>query len=321
MAVWWWIVVGRGESSGARGETLAALRAETERTSRALEQLRGRLDTLRARLDDSEKVDQSVRAQLLGLDERTRLLEETLTRISDQRLSAHGTLALDEAEWLLDLGRQRLMLTHDAAAALVAYRLADAALRTVDDAAFSTVRQSLHAEITALTPLAAFDPAALLGRLVALQERVPRLPPVHAPAPESADTSRLARLLGALVRVRSDDDPRAALFAADVQLARELLLTQLATAQAALGVRDAANWRAALAAAHTVLAQGFDPAAADTAAVRAELDALAAVELAPAAPANLGAALTELRNLRAAHALRDRPRPSAAGTSGSDGSP
>ncbi len=303
----WWYVSG----GAMRSEPLAALRAELERLNHAQEQLRARLDTVRARLDDGDKVDQSVREQLLGLGERTRLLEDAVANLADKRLSAHDTLALDEAELLLTLGRERFALAHDVAAALAAYRLADTALSEVEDAAFSTVRQSIRAEVAALTALATPDPATLAARLAALRERVPALPPVRAPAPapESETPSRWARLLGALVRVQRDDAAHAALAAADVQLARELLLLDLAEARAALRTHDGAAWRDALAAARVELASGFDPAAAEVQAARAEVDALAGIELAPAAPAVLGSALTELRNLRATHALR---RPQAA---------
>src|SRR5579884_3456431 len=64
----WWYVSG----GAMRSEPLAALRAELERLNHAQEQLRARLDTVRARLDDGDKVDQSVREQLLGLGERWR---------------------------------------------------------------------------------------------------------------------------------------------------------------------------------------------------------------------------------------------------------
>ena len=88
----------------------------------------------------------------------------------------------------------------------------------------------------------------------------------------------------------------------DPALARALFDASLRDAQDALLLRDAARWRDALARAHAHLAADFDAKDDNVVAVRTQLDALAKLQLAPAAPPVLGAALKELRNLRATQA-------------------
>jgi uroporphyrin-3 C-methyltransferase len=281
------------------------LGTQVETLAHSLEQVRGSADTLRARIDDGAKVDKSVREELFSLSERTRLLEDAVANLADKRLSGHDALVLNETELLLSLGGERYTLFHDAAAAIAAYRLADTALSQVEDAAFSTVRQSIDAEIAELNSLQAADPAPLSIKLAQLRAQVPLLPALTrmpAPAP-AAEESRLWRVLGAFVQVHHGEDAQASLGLRDAGLARELAILDLRDAEAALLARDDARYHAALTSAHAQLL-AFDPSAAQVTAAQAELDALARSALAPPPPQILGAALRELRNLRATHALR-----------------
>jgi uroporphyrin-3 C-methyltransferase len=302
-AAWWRFAPPRPDATAQ----FAAVQAQVENLEHGIARMRGNQDTFRARLDDGEKVDASVRQQLLALGQRVQLAEDAVANLADRRLAGHDALALDEAEMLLTLGGERYSLFHDAPAAIASYRLADAALAEVDDAAFSTVRQSIAGEITALDDLHAADPQALVVRLSHLRAQVPELarsgslPP---PAPAAADESMLARLLGNFVRVSRDTDTVQAQSAVrDVSLARDLVALDLRAAQAAALARNDAGFRAAVAEARVQVAAAFDAQAAQTAAVLKELDALAQAQLAPPAPGVLGTALRELRNLRATHAL------------------
>jgi len=84
-----------------------------------------------------------------------------------------------------------------------------------------------------------------------------------------------------------------------------LFLVDLEEAQAAALARDESRYRAALASARAEFDAAFDKQAPAVATAAAELDTLTKTALAPPAPALLGTALKELRNLRATHALRD----------------
>ncbi|MGH8041946.1 MAG: uroporphyrinogen-III C-methyltransferase [Rudaea sp.] len=304
-AIWWWRFAPPRADTAAE---IATLRTQVDGLSHALTQLRGNADTLRARLDDGDKVDASVRQQLLGLGDRLRMAEDAVANLSDQRLTGHDALALDEAELLLTLGVERYTLFHDTAATVAAYRLADTALAEVDDAAFSTVRQSIAGEIAALQDSPSADSRTLTASLAHLRAQVPHLPQAGSlamPAPTSPSQQSLwARWFGTLVQVRHDEGRVQAQAATrDAALARDLIVLDVQAAQAAALARDDAGFRAALDEARTQITAAFDTRAPQTAAALAQLDALAKAALAPAPPAVLGMALKELRNLRATHAL------------------
>lgn len=286
---------------------LQRLQTRVEATARTAEQARRDADSLRERLDDAARVNQSLREQLLGLGERARLVEDAVTNLADKRLSGHDALLLDETEMLLALGGERYTLFHDAAATIDAYRAADTTLTAVGDAAFSTVRQSISAEIEALTALRAADTAAALATLAALRGQTGQLAPVPGGVGADRDTAsepRWLRLLGQFVRVRHDG---AAAGHHEPALARQLLTLDLREAEAALLARDEARFHAALGEARALLDADFDAGAAPVRDARRSLDALAALALAPAPPKLLGTALGELRNLRATHALHAPP--------------
>jgi uroporphyrin-3 C-methyltransferase len=303
--VWW-------ATRDANREDAQTQRAQFEALRHEVAQLRSILDTLRGRQEDSDRVDKSVREQLLGLDRRTQLVEDSIANLADKRLSAHDALALDETELLLTLGGERYVLFHDAAAAIAAYRQADIALSQVEDAAFSTVRQSVAAEIAALNEAQASDSAAAVLKLARLGEQASQWPsaaPGLAPTTTEPE-SRLARLFASFVQIRHDDaaQTRAALHAPN--LARELFLVDLHEAQAAALARDEARYRASLSSARAEFDSAFDQQTPAVATAVAELDTLAKTALAPPLPTLLGTALKELRNLRATHALRET-KPSA----------
>jgi uroporphyrin-3 C-methyltransferase len=198
-------------------------------------------------------------------------------------------------------------LFRDTAGAIAAYRAADTALSEVEDAAFSTVRQSITAEIAALNAAPAADTSLLAAQLDQLRSRVERLPPARR-LPEAGTTpeseSRLMRVLGGFVQIHHDDDAHKLASLTDASLARSLAILDLRDAQAAALARDTNRYTEALVAAKNQIAAAFDPASADVAAATAQIETLTKAPLAPAPPALMGTALKELRNLRAAHALR-----------------
>jgi uroporphyrin-3 C-methyltransferase len=94
----------------------------------------------------------------------------------------------------------------------------------------------------------------------------------------------------------------------DGRLARELMVLDLAQAQAALLAHDPKAWSAALRRADAGLASQFDDRDEAVQQARATLRELGGA-LPDNAPVRLGAALAELRNLRAVHALSTSPAP------------
>ncbi len=281
--------------------------------ARGAEQARRDTDTLRARLDDEGKVNQSLREQLLGLGERARLVEDAIANLADKRLTGHDAMLLDETEMLLALGGERFALFHDPAATIAAYRLADTTLAAIEDPAFSTVRQSISAEIDGLSNLGGADIAATASALAALRADAAQLPPARrdAGASNAGEESHWWQVFGNLVRVRTGADAAAAAQRHDAALARQLYVLDLRDAEAALLTRDPVRYTAAIAEAQAELKLDFDAGADAVKSAQAALERLGKAELAPQAPPQLGAALRELRNLRATHAVREA-RPAAA---------
>jgi uroporphyrin-3 C-methyltransferase len=297
-AAWRTIAIEHGQ-----GDAQSALRVELDEhladVSRTLDQRKRDLDALRTRVDEGDAVDKSVREELLALGERSRHLEDAVANLTEQRLTGRDALALNEAEFLLQLAEERLALFHDAEAALTAYRLADSALASAEDPVFAGVRQTIGAEMHALEAAKPLETNATLAALDRVRASLATLPAKPAPAVANAATSRFEALLQQFVHVSSDanatTNPR------DLELTRTLAAIDLRAAQAALLARDPTAYTQAIARAKSALAS-FDPDAQPVKSDVAELDRLAAAPLAPALP-EFGSALKELRNLRATRAL------------------
>lgn len=304
----------QGNASDSR--TLTALEERVGHVENTLTAVGDERTSLRQRLGDAEQVNRGLREELLGQSERLRNLEDAVAKLSEKSLSGHDAMLLDEAETLLRMGQQRYALFHDAQGAATAYGLADQALAAINDGAFSGVRQSVAAEREALQRSQL--PPQAIDTLQQLRVALMQLPlkPTDARGNEADEGAwaHIRHALASVVSVQRDDG--APLAVADARFARELTALDLAQAQAALLAADTDAAHAAIARAEAGLAAQFDTTDPAVAHARAELANLAAA-LKPAAPVQLGAALNELRNLRAVHALKaidTSPAPARAGS-------
>ena len=300
------------QGSAADNQSVASLQqrvATLETTLTALGDQRG---SLNQRLDDAAQVNRSLREELLGQAERTRHLEDAVAKLAEKSLSGRDGMLLDETESLLRMAGERYTLFHDAQGAAAAYALADQTLAAVNDGAFTGLRQSVNAEREALAKSQPASQAGALQQLVALRGDLADLPlkPLDSHTAEATDAwSRIRRALAGVVSVQRDDG--APLAVADARFARELAALDLAQAQAALLAYDSKGYAAALQRVDAALASQFDGSAPAVQQARETLKQLAS-QLPANAPVQLGAALTELRNLRAVHALSPASAGSAA---------
>ncbi|WP_082582803.1 uroporphyrinogen-III C-methyltransferase [Frateuria sp. Soil773] len=310
------------QGSADDSRAVAALQARVGTLEGTLDTLGSERSSLRQRLADADQVNRSLREELLGQAERLRNIEDAVTKLSEKSLSGHDTMLLDETESLLRMAGQRYLLFHDAEGAAAAYALADQSLAAVNDGAFSGLRQSIQAEREALARSQPQTRDAQLATLGRLRDGLAQLPlkPLDATAAAPADDawSRIRRALAGVVSVQRDNG--APLAVADARFARELAALDLAQAQAALLAYDSEAAQAALRRADADLAGQFDAADASVRQARGELAALLA-NLKPAAPVQLGAALAELRNLRAVHALKPAEAPGAGAANGPSAAP
>ena len=296
----------------ADAQALHAMQQKVDVLEAALAGYSGGRATLAQRLDASDQLDRTLQAAQQAQGDRLRELEAAVGKLSEDTLSAHDATLLDETESLLRMAKERYELFHDAQGAATAYALAGQTLSAVNDAAFAGLRQNVEAERLALLASQPTSQADALATLTALRAAVPTLPLKSPDAPANASSSgawsRIVRALDNVVSVQRDDGTPLAV--ADARFARELLALDLAQAQAALLAHDPAACTAALQRADARLASQFDGSADAVQQARASLKQVAGAVPGDVA-VRLGAALAELRNLRAVHALSAAPAPAS----------
>ncbi|WP_158882790.1 uroporphyrinogen-III C-methyltransferase [Rhodanobacter sp. L36] len=285
--------------------TAATLQQRVTALETSLAGVSSERSSINQRLNDAAQVNRSLREELLGQSDRTRNLEDAVAKLAEKSVSGHDTMLLDETESLLRMGGERYTLFHDAQGAAAAYALADQTLAAVNDAAFSGLRQSIGAEREALAKSQPASQDQALQQLTVLRATLPQLPlkPLDTPdAHQPTDTwSRIGHALASVVSVQRDNG--APLAVADARFARELAALDLAQAQSALLAYDNAAYLAALERIGVTLSTQFDSDAASVKQVQSNLHQLAATPPA-GGKVQLGAALTELHNLREVHALK-----------------
>ncbi len=286
------------------------LRDRVSALEHRLDAMKGGSTDLAQRLDAADRLDRTLQASQQSQGDRLRLLEEAVGKLSENTLSARDATLLDETESLLRMAKERYELFHDAQGAAAAYALAAQTLAAVSDGTFAGLRQGVEAERHALLASQPAGQAEALGKLTTLRGALSALPlkPLDAPAGASSSGawSRIGRALAGVISVQRDNG--APLAVADARFARELVALDLAQAQAALLAHDPTAWVAALQRADAGLASQFDGNAEAVRQARATLKQLTDA-LPNDTPVQLGAALAELRNLRAVHALSNSPAP------------
>jgi uroporphyrin-3 C-methyltransferase len=290
--------------AGQDNQTLANVQQRVGGMQQSLTALDSDRTALRQRLSDADQVNRGLREELLGQAERVRNLEDAVAKLSEKTLSGHDAMLLDETESLLRLGKERYDLFHDAQGAATAYAAADQSLAAVNDGAFSGLRQSVAAEHEALVKSQPASRTAALDTLTQLRADVANLPLKALDAPTDADTgtwARVRRALSSVISIRRDNG--APLAVADARFARELASLDLAQAQLSLMAYDRDAYQAALQRVTATLGAQFDTGTPGVQQAQAQLAALSS-QLPPTSTVQLGAALTELRNLRSVHALK-----------------
>ena len=277
-----------------------ALRERIETLDTALSQLRRAQQANADRLDATAATNRVLREELLGMGERAALLEDAVARLADQRLRGETVLRLNEAEFLLLLGAERLRLFGDPASAIQAFALAEASLASLDDPALAILRQTLAQELIELRSVPPDPRPQLRAELSALSTSLASLPPTRHGEIVATDArdSRLARLLSQLVTVRHVSERDAVLGPVQRDAALAAVRLQLELAQAALARPDPDAFRTAIAQVREASGRLFDRNETAGAAYFARLDSIAKANLLPELPA-LGATLGELRGLRA----------------------
>ena len=292
-------------------QALQARRAgEIERASAAVEQwqaLDARVDGLRAdqralaqRVHEGDATNRVLRDELLGIDQREALLEDSVRRIADPARHGVQALRMDEAELLLAMGEQRLRLAGDLDGARRAYAIAAGVLAQADDAQAGVlnVRQALVQERAALDALGA-DPRALAGARLDAFAATLSPPPPRSDHEADADAGPWwRRVLGRIVAV-APANGAVAVAGADRAAGFAALQLELALARTAVERRDEAAFRAALQRADGWLVRLW-PDGAERGRRRAQLQDVRGLPLVLSLP-TLGSTRAQLQALGAPH--------------------
>lgn len=312
----WWV----WQDMEQQRATIAELRASLSEQSATLRQQETQLERLPTQIGD--KLERELQGELsqarTGQSERLDQLERQFSRVERRLQSIASTdredWKLAEAEYLLRLANQRLVLERDSGNALALAETADAILRDLGDSDLLPVRRALASDIEALKLADQVDREGIYLRLLALGEQLPMLPlvePMRAPQPEADDTTetaddgtgawptiknsfrRLVSRLGSHIRIRRHDQPIEALADPREQyLLRQRLALMLEQAQAALLREQNAQYQHSLERAADWL-EGHYTLNPQTETVLARLRELSKLDIAPELP-DLNEALNRL---------------------------
>ncbi|MBH1590932.1 uroporphyrinogen-III C-methyltransferase [Stenotrophomonas maltophilia] len=160
-----------------------------------LQGLEATLDALRRdqratsqRLQDAAATNRVLRDEMLGLSQRSALLEENLAKLADSANQGRQAVQRDEAELLLTQAAQRLNYADDVEGARRLYAQAATALAALPDSEGLNLRQALVQERDALDALGAGPRVQALQRLDALAGALQGLPTQVASTPAGDQT-------------------------------------------------------------------------------------------------------------------------------------
>ncbi len=293
----------------AVADAIAASQRATSEVGTRLSEERSRNAEL---LDEQRAALESVQAALRS--QRQQLLEISSTDRVDWTLA--------EAEYLLRLAYQRLLMARDVASAEALLNSADAILRELDDTALYPAREAIASDLAALRAVPRVDTEGIWLRLQALAGRVDGLILFELPSLEQqrqevpADAGWQERLslgfqaavqkISDYIVIRRRDEPFEALMDPQwEQLVRQNLRMQIAQAQAALLAGSPQLYRSSLEATRRWLAEFFDFNAADVAALDAELEQLEGVTISAELP-DIGRSLEAVKDaIDLRHAVRE----------------
>lgn len=228
-----------------------ALDARLLQAEAAVTSMRRANESITQRLTDTSARTGLLRDEVLGVSQRAALIEDSVRELSNTRSEGVAALRMDEAELLLTMAQERLVLANDLPGAIRATELADGVLAALRDPALLNLRQTLAQELSALRAMPKNPQAIAAGELDALEAVLPQISAAGPAArqagsqAQAAQGSGLARLLDALVQIRPSGE-QDLLSPADRSAGEAALSLEIALARTALDRRDQAAFRLSL---------------------------------------------------------------------------
>jgi uroporphyrin-3 C-methyltransferase len=257
------------------------------------------MDEARANFQQQE---QQLAEENVNLQEREAELRAAVADVH-RRVGRSGTQwMIAEAEYLLRIANDRLILARDTNSARVALGLADQRLRDTKDPGWAGVREQIARDIAKLSAFEAPDSAGISARLAALIEQIPQLKIARATiGPERTLPQRTADEPGQRswetlledvwsgfkdsVRIRERDTPVQAMLAPEHQFfLYENLKLHLEAARLGLARGDQALFRDNLTIAANWLGKYFDPESGSATAIGDAIGELLEVDIRPPVP-------------------------------------
>lgn len=207
------------------------------RTQSMLQDQANALSQLRSILTDQRADNRNARDQLTArLNELQNRVEAQQQQVTALATADHSDWQLTEAEYLLQLANQRLLLGGDPKTALEQLLSADNIIHDIDDSGLLPARAALAKDIAALKAVEVVDIDGIYFTIDAIAEQVQQLhliEPVEmkeeAPAPENTNATLSERLqtglraavhkLYQLVQIRRRDEPYKPLLAPQYEAA------------------------------------------------------------------------------------------------------
>jgi uroporphyrin-3 C-methyltransferase len=300
-----WYLQGMMQREAAMLEREAALLQRLADLERAARQEDDRLESASQEWQNSlQQGLATLRQESAGQAQLARSLEEQLAVVRSElaRFSANDrdSWLLAEAEYLLRLANQRLIMAGDTESAEALLSSADSVLRELDDVGLHPVRAAVASDMAAVRAVPKIDVEGIYLRLSALSEQAAELVifefPEQATQPrEAAADNWQARLeqgyeeallkLSDYIIIRRRDQPMQAMMDPQWEgLVRQNLRMLLEQAQVALLSSNQALYEASLNRASHWVAEFFESDAAAARAMDREIGQLASMQVAVTLP-------------------------------------
>jgi uroporphyrin-3 C-methyltransferase len=261
----------------------------------------------------AEKASQTV--EIAALQER---LSDAIKQVEAGRNRSENDWRLAEAEYLLRLANQRVLMEKRAEGALALLKNTDQIIKELDDVSLYALRQALASDIAKLEALPKLDVEGTYLRLTALIEQTKDLPTLSleqqrqlpellnemtsntvAPETQAAITSGFAKALAkleSLVVIQQHDKPVEPILSPDQgHYLRQNIQLLLEQSQLALLRQQSDIYKNSLTRAQTLLEQYFDKTNTNTAALLRALSQLTKLEVAPPIP-DISGSLKQLQS-------------------------
>jgi uroporphyrin-3 C-methyltransferase len=263
------------------------------------ENITSKVEELRSALDSAQK---SNHAELDKLNRAHSELENTVIQLRDKNQHLRKDWLLLEAEYLIQIANYRLLFERDVKTAIVALETADTRLGETGDPSIVKVRRVITEDIQSLRKVEQPDLSGMSLTLTTLGRDIDNLPRL-IPDPDMVSKERRHQKEGkranswselpgvmwddlmSLVEIRDYAQPIGPLLAPEELLfLRENLRLQLEQARLAMLAGHQAVYRERLETAINWIKQYFDVEAAETRAMLAALEKLAATPITPTLP-------------------------------------